>query len=318
MASYPAVIPHCPQTTAENTTILMKADVPVVAEVLCRYDRIFNMKQIDEVTYAIDATFSSLNNSRICAFQKKALTNVYVLPVNVLWGDGHGVVLKFWHRTLLTCGFDSHTADSSAPQIMSDLGLPLIENQRNRGPVSDAMFQVQLLDVLGQPVEGLPVGRKTQLKAVMQGTKGEVGFRVTSCNAVGISFETNTTYGIIRGGCGDGKVFSKSDGFTTNGMTARSPVFKAFRLMGSNLLVFECNFTVCFSNCDGSSCPVEENRIRQRRSLDMDHVDNSITDLNSAKGSNIIHSARTPVIAPHGNPRVLHPDGLQTTVSQKL
>lgn len=53
--------------------------------------------------------------------------------------------------------------------------------------------------------------------------------------------------------CGDGKVFSKSDGFITNGTTARSPVFKAFRLMGSNLLVFECNFTVCFSNCDGVS-----------------------------------------------------------------
>lgn len=48
--------------------------------------------------------------------------------------------------------------------------LPLIENQRNKGPVSDAKFQVHLLDVLGQPVQGLPVGRKTQLKAIMRGT----------------------------------------------------------------------------------------------------------------------------------------------------
>lgn len=74
MSSLPAVIPHCPHSVTENTTILMKADVPVVAEVLCRYDRIFNMKQIDEVTYAIDATFSSLNSSRICAFQVRSLS----------------------------------------------------------------------------------------------------------------------------------------------------------------------------------------------------------------------------------------------------
>ncbi len=64
----------------------------------------------------------------------------------------------------------------------------------------------------------------------------------------------------MRAGCGDGIIFDKDAGFTTEDLDAESPYFPAFSMRDEEEIRFECNFTLCDSVCDGSSCSVERYR----------------------------------------------------------
>ena len=56
--------------------------------------------------------------------------------------------------------------------------------------------------------------------------------------------------------CGDGVIFKKTAGFVTTGKTALSPYFKAFRLIDSENIRFECTYTTCASACDDVSVEI--------------------------------------------------------------
>ena len=57
--------------------------------------------------------------------------------------------------------------------------------------------------------------------------------------------------------CGDGVIFEKNAGFVVKGKVARSPFFKAFKIIEETSPVpgvkFSCSFTTCNNTCDGVS-----------------------------------------------------------------
>ncbi|KAL5018404.1 hypothetical protein ScPMuIL_004126 [Solemya velum] len=77
-----------------------------------------------------------------------------------------------------------------------------------------------------------------------------VGLQASSCSVV----STSTSYSVIRGGCGDGLVFNREEGFLTDGTTAISPAFEWFGLEHNDAMRVVCNFTLCEDNCDGTNC----------------------------------------------------------------
>ncbi|XP_050416277.2 sushi, von Willebrand factor type A, EGF and pentraxin domain-containing protein 1 isoform X2 [Patella vulgata] len=122
--------------------------------------------------------------------------------------------------------------------------------------VASSAFQIRLQSVAGRDIVGpIDLNHKVTILATSSGINGEVGLRPVSCDAVGQ--KTNSRYSVLKAGCGDGAVFEKSAGFITKGRTSRSPYFKTFHLHDDSQLSFECNFTLCFTNCDGDSCAVD-------------------------------------------------------------
>lgn len=55
--------------------------------------------------------------------------------------------------------------------------------------------------------------------------------------------------------CGDGVIFAKDEGFTSSGLTATSPIFKAFKLIESlgatSQISYKCYFANCNDTCAG-------------------------------------------------------------------
>ncbi|XP_064611610.1 vitelline envelope sperm lysin receptor-like [Liolophura sinensis] len=178
-----------------------------------------------------------------CSPDKKDGSNTYTVDVEVGWGDRGSQVLQQSEIRTLSCAYDDHGQAVSSEQNITDWFLNPWESQTLLGGNSSAAFVLKVMDVLGEEVTSdyISLGRKIRLMAEDSSGKA-VAFRALSCSAL----NSVSRYHILRAGCGDGLVFSKTAGFKTEGNKVYSPFFEAFKLAGADYSVnFQCRFTEC-------------------------------------------------------------------------
>ncbi|KAL5018401.1 hypothetical protein ScPMuIL_004123 [Solemya velum] len=157
-------------------------------------------------------------------------------------------------RFIITCTQSDHKQGSSPMKdIDQSLNQPM-ELQGHTGNASDNLVTVVLGDVLYKEIEAdsIPRGKLVYIMAKVDVDMSDkiVGLQASSCSVV----STSTSYSVIRGGCGDGLVFNREEGFLTDGTTAISPAFEWFGLEHNDAMRVVCNFTLCEDNCDGTNC----------------------------------------------------------------
>nr|ACX37438.1 vitelline envelope zona pellucida domain protein 28 [Haliotis rufescens] len=244
---------HCGRSTSDATWVTGISDVDAEFQAVCKSGKVFKFNNVngDRVNYSPPVHFTG-NAASKCIFNRRGNSQVYVITVKASWGEGSNLIHQSNREYQVTCVYGSRGSDDTQVQSISDRLIAAKSMQENKGPDSKFIIRLDIVDVLGVPVTFMPQGRKVKLRAVGRGQGREVGLKTIGCDAIGTT--SNARYAVIRGGCGDGLIFKKTEGLTTRGLTATSPYFKVFAMRNDNLLKFECNFTMCASNCDGSSC----------------------------------------------------------------
>ncbi|XP_050413920.1 vitelline envelope sperm lysin receptor [Patella vulgata] len=256
--------PTCSNTTGGVTTIQVLTDLELFVEAECANKYVAQFSTINYVDWSLEARYTG-DNTKGCIFDKKQLSNTYLLRISVSWAEPGNVMLT--HEVVqITCTLDTHGISQSKVDTLKEGLLGATELQSHMGGRASSSFTLQLTDIDGKQLpKSIALGRKVQLHAKMlvsaaPGAKDEKGLRAVNCAATA----GNHTYKILRGGCGDGLILPSNKGFNTIGTTTTSPVFSAFRLAKLSAVSFRCNFTTCKSNCDGDSCEIEK---RRRRAL---------------------------------------------------
>ncbi|ESO91268.1 hypothetical protein LOTGIDRAFT_228754 [Lottia gigantea] len=208
--------------------------------------------------------FPSLMDSQFyCVFDRLNNTNTYVLKATMFWGDMAGSIDTHNREYLITCNFDEKGSPKTEETVIGDRILAPKEISHNMGEPTTSDLSLDLVNVRHEVIaDSIQLDRYVRLIASTDGSSGEVGIKPVSCDAVGIP--SGARHAIFRAGCGDGSVFGREEAFITKGLKAYSPYFGAFKVDGDDSVDFECNLTLCFQNCDGSSC---ENERRKRSEL---------------------------------------------------
>ncbi|KAK6196125.1 hypothetical protein SNE40_001411 [Patella caerulea] len=212
-----------------------------------------NFTTIDGVHYILPASYIAGNNR--CLFYRRG--NTFAVDVAVLYGDSSAKLLRHEKMYTISCTFDKNGKQSSGGHKVVEGRMPGQQIQINTGKqISSSSLSLSLQNVNNIDLKGstLPDNTWVSLFAKSNGANKERGIRATSCDAVGGKKGKGKRYAVLRAGCGDGQIFKKQEGFITVGRTSRSPYFKPFYVEGDKFIDFVCNFTICSSSCDGSSC----------------------------------------------------------------
>ncbi|KAL5012407.1 hypothetical protein ScPMuIL_010958 [Solemya velum] len=143
------------------------------------------------------------------------------------------------------------------------------ELQDHTGDVAKETVVLTLVDVKGDEITqpAVQIGKLVRLRATIVGESSSAGIMAASCEAIGST--GSTSYRFIKGGCGDGYVIPKSDGFYSHGRSALSPVIQFFQIKGSDVIQFVCNFSMCQDNCDGNNCAQHIRMFGKRHARDI-------------------------------------------------
>ncbi|XP_046553514.1 LOW QUALITY PROTEIN: vitelline envelope sperm lysin receptor-like [Haliotis rubra] len=261
-ASTPEVRPLCSTNPDQGATITIKTDVNVYANAFCQDVTPVEFTEVDSTTLTLDVAYPGGKLIRDCEFKQRGSTDVYFIRVIVSFGEAEEIVT-------VTCTLDRKGSNTSGKKqikgrVIAQNGSTYNKGQKSRsGQRSDSKLKLSVTDIARHRLKGkIVLGRKVLLVASTDGSSGEKGLRITSCEAVGR--KTGERYQVIKDGCGVGQVFKKKLGFVTKGLTAISPYFNMFQLENDKSITFDCNFTFCKTPCDGSSC----NKQRPRRAPD--------------------------------------------------
>nr|UNY67731.1 VEZP3 [Haliotis tuberculata] len=260
----------CPPAPTGELPVHVVTDLNLLVRVYCKDNYTTVMDSWDNVNYAINAPFRG-NSREECVLNKKIGSNTYVLLVDMEYGEPQTRIRPIVEPYIITCTYDPHSTLTSNEQ---GIGRGLIapkEIQANEGKRGASRLKLRVVNIMGKTPQQLKRGGLVRLATSSDGAGGEKGLRATACNAVG---NNGVHYAILRAGCGDGIIFKQTEGFTTEGLNVYSPFFRIFNLKNSISLGFECNYTLCTKNCNGSSC-VNQGARSQRspdRTYPSDHV----------------------------------------------
>ncbi|XP_071091090.1 vitelline envelope sperm lysin receptor-like [Haliotis cracherodii] len=256
------VKPACGSDGVADATITVTSDLDVKATAKCA-GGLVDFGNLDSANLQLSVSYPGHGTSK-CVFEQRPGAKVYTVDVVMAYGEPGSLVHQRTEEVTFTCSFGSKGKDTSPSQKMTDSLIGPIVLQQNMGTeAKKTSFALLLTDILRRPIKDpVGLGRVVQLIAKSSGGMGEKGFQPTSCDAVGSA--PGSRYAILRGGCGDGIVFRKDDGFSTSGLVASSPFFKTLSIAGSTDVKFECNFTLCSEKCDGSSCEAARRRRETR------------------------------------------------------
>ncbi|XP_046553521.1 vitelline envelope sperm lysin receptor-like [Haliotis rubra] len=255
------VTPLCSTSIDGGATITIKTDLNVDANAYCQQGTPVGFKQVDDATLTLDVAYPGSKSTKACTFKQRENSQVYFIRVVVSYGEIGAEVHTDDEVVTVTCTLDPRGSKTSGKKVIKGRVIAPKEIVVNKGAKSKSKLKLLLTDIARQSLNGrnINLGRKVLLIASTDGSSGEKGIRITSCDAIGQT--TGKRYQVIRAGCGDGQVFKKTLGFVTTGLTAMSPYFDMFHLDNDKIVTFDCNFTLCKTQCDGSSC---ENQRRRR------------------------------------------------------
>nr|UNY67759.1 ZPB [Haliotis tuberculata] len=286
------VTPDCGSSDVGDGVISILSDLSVQAKAVCAGNKEVPFVNLDVVNHVLPFSYPT-GGSNPCVFTKRKHTRVFTARVIVFYGQMGTSVLHGKEEYIVTCTFSPAGEDVSKTSKITQSLLAANAIHGYAGGDSSSTIILKMVDVLGHNLNGKSVdlGRKVQLKAVNTGA--EPGIRPVSCDAIDSS---KARYSILRAGCGDGIVFPKTVGFKTTDRKTRSPYFQAFTINVDPILKFECNFTLCDSQCDGDSCASAPPPGRQKRGSNSDSyvfaATGAVAVINTAMDKSWIGEAR--------------------------
>ncbi|XP_050391510.1 vitelline envelope sperm lysin receptor [Patella vulgata] len=211
----------------------------------------------DRVNYQLKGSFFS--GSNFCVFKRRNNTNVYTVDIGIAYGESSNTLQRNVMKRTMTCTFDrTGIRQSSQHGLLKSLMSP-VEVRGDAGKKTTSTLSLDLYDVSGSRITGaVRNGRTVYLAATADGRNKEVGIRPVTCKA--ISTSTRKSAEFLRAGCGVGIIFTHNVGFKTTGRQTRSPYFNIYQVNDDKYIAYECLFTLCFKNCDGSSCATRSKR----------------------------------------------------------
>ncbi|XP_067662151.1 vitelline envelope sperm lysin receptor-like isoform X2 [Haliotis asinina] len=245
----------CGATLKEDSQVTILTDLNVGVSVECKGE-IIAIKSSDNVNYNFKVAYEG-DPKKKCVFKTRKHAGIRMVLLNIKWSEPREMVKTKQEQYLITCTLDPHAVNQTVKHETKEGLLGPTELQQQMGPPSTSTYFLKVSDIYGRPIKThVAIGRKVQLWARMKAANKEKGVRAVSCNAVA----GKMSYPILRGGCGDGIVFPRNQGFITRGVIIRSPFFGAFKLRNEPFISFTCNFTSCKNKCDGDSCKFERRR----------------------------------------------------------
>ncbi|XP_076092286.1 uncharacterized protein LOC143063790 isoform X2 [Mytilus galloprovincialis] len=252
--------PHCSHDANHPANVTVTADMDVNVFIHCENGRTFHVDQDeDQVHYIAHVHYSGNASGDNCVFHSNNNSQFYQVALEIYFIQNG--VFQYKDAYIVTCSYAEYgTNETQGNEVDVPIVAPYetykhLHRVHNHTHTNDSStFNVDILDNRDQIVIGqIPLGKKIKIRVTMTaGSAAEVGFHVFMCEAKGS--EGTRPFAFIREGCGEGFIIPKKLGFTSNGLTAESPFFKAFGLYGSPAVTHECHFYVCHENCDGSSC----------------------------------------------------------------
>ena len=270
---------------AVNASVTIKSDLHAMGHLKCKGN--FNLREnVDMNPIGEDSTQSTTaiyypGDPRAtvgcCSFFHPPNSNLYVAELEVFWGFTNGTLMNDYETYTITCTVNGNANASFAAVSINDDAISVTENlEENLGNEFSDSSSLKLIDVLGNEITDsvIPMGKKVRLELSIDGSGSGVGITPYDCEARN-SADTKS-FKILNAGCGDGVIFPKNEGFTSSGLTATSPIFKAFKLIESlgttSQISYKCYFANCNETCAGSSCALR----RTKRSA----VPNEVEDAN--------------------------------------
>ncbi|XP_046582119.1 vitelline envelope sperm lysin receptor-like isoform X2 [Haliotis rubra] len=254
------VKPSCGSDGISDAVVTVITDLQAEARGKCSGSKTVPFTSLDGVHFTLPVSYPQ--GSSLCKFIERGnATKVYTVKVIVAFGESGNPLHQVEEEYRVTCTFGPNGKGASKQHKIGDSLIAPSVLKNNVGPGSKATVNLVVNSVVGVDLSATPLklGRIVSLAATATTSGSEVGVRPTSCDAI----SGQQRYAILRAGCGDGIVFNTTDGFVTKGLTTRSPFFEMFTMGGSSSVKFECNFTLCSKNCDGSSCVNGRNRRSQ-------------------------------------------------------
>nr|UNY67734.1 VEZP6 [Haliotis tuberculata] len=245
------VEPLCGSDGVKDAVVTVTTDLQAEARGQCAGSKTVPFTNIDGAHFTLSVSYQK--GSSHCKFIERGnSTKVYTLKVIVAFGESGNPLQQVEEEYRVTCTFGANGKVASKLHKIGDSLIAPSVLKNNVGPGSKAKVNLVVSSVTGVDLSATPLklGRIVSLAATATTTGKELGVRPTSCDAI----SGQQRYAILRAGCGDGIVFNTTDGFVTKGLTTRSPFFEMFTIGGSSSVKFECTFTLCSGNCDGSSC----------------------------------------------------------------
>ncbi|XP_046551254.1 vitelline envelope sperm lysin receptor-like [Haliotis rubra] len=245
----------CGATLKEESQVTIVTDLKVLISVECK-DETMAIQSSDSVNYNFKVAYEG-DPTKKCVFKSRKHAGIRMVLLSIKWSEPREKVQTKKEQYLITCTLDPTAVNQTAKHETKEGLLGPTELQQQMGAPSTSQYFLQVADIYGRRIKShVAIGRKIQLLARMKAANKEKGFRAVSCNAQG----GEMSYSVLRGGCGDGIVFPRNQGFITKGFRVRSPYFGAFKLTNEPFISFKCNFTSCKNKCDGDSCKFERRR----------------------------------------------------------
>ncbi|XP_050402300.1 vitelline envelope sperm lysin receptor [Patella vulgata] len=257
------ITPRCSDLTLKKPSIEIVTDLSITAYAQCKNAKV-SFSSSDNVNFYLNGTYLKTSAKDICQFYKRQGANVYTVDVNVAWGEFGGTVRTHTEVNSVTCTFDDYGKKNTTEKVISESVLAPVEILRSMGSEDKNAFQLDIQNVLNKTIKGnIALGRVVSIAATGKGN----GLRVISCTAIANTNDGKAVKSVIlSGGCGNGRIYGKKEGFYTVGNIARSPFFNMFAIRNLANVKFECLATVCRTTCNGSGCDLEKQR--RKRSSD--------------------------------------------------
>lgn len=249
---------RCPDNPDGQPTLALIADVPTYGFAVCKNGG-KRFESIDRALHSLSATFDLSDTGKDCIFNYIKGNNSYTLDVEVGWGEDRPLIPKS-RKHSITCRYDVSGKLVVSDQTVSHWFPTPKQHQKLLGSsLVTANIRLQVLDDSNAEItwSAVPLGKKIRLKAY-DTPESSLALRPLSC----IAQSPESSYAILRDGCGDGLILDNTVGFKTERFQVNSPLFDAFHLPGGSSLQFVCNFTICDGFCDGDSCS-DHNRVRR-------------------------------------------------------
>ncbi|XP_067685705.1 vitelline envelope sperm lysin receptor-like isoform X2 [Haliotis asinina] len=303
--------PYCGSSDRNDAWIEIVTDLNLDVVGICKDNVTVPFTSKDRIHFSLRVLYDgSKSAADQCVFQKRKNSKVYNLRVEISRGNVNKYIHTRKRDYQVTCTFEDFANKTSlASRSLWRLIAPK-ELQSHQGAKASSVITMDVVDILSRRIHRIPLGKKIRLRLISDGAAGELGIRPSSCDIVGSA--TAHRYALLRAGCGDGIIFPRGSGFTSNGLKAVSPYFESVGLSEASHLMFECNYTLCTSVCNGSSC---ENERRRR-----DDVEYRLVNVHrSTEKSSSIHKVVTTIsyVKPPSSSLVspLHSPGITSQMS---
>nr|ABE72923.1 vitelline envelope zona pellucida domain 4 [Haliotis corrugata] len=256
------IFPACGSNGVGDAVVKLVTDYQTGAKATCAGGKKVDFVSSNGVEYTLPVSYPVTGGGTSkCKFVKAKDALVFTVQVIVGYGAPGNRIHQYDEHYTISCSFQPAANKKSGSVTVSPGINPAKVIPGNSPPRSKSIIHLYIVDVIGRKLgSAAPAGKMVRLQAVTLGLKDK-GIRPESCDALN---SKGGRFPVLRSGCGEGMVIKRTKGFLTVGKKTYSSFFKLFIVNGDPFLSFVCNFTVCDTTCNGSSCSAKAPGRRRR------------------------------------------------------